>query len=76
MSRSYYQKAFKAVFTLLILSQSILIWSCFGSKLDVEPPLKYQFVNFSLCEKCEEKAKVVYELQNKKLCPRCTLEHL
>jgi len=39
--------------------------------------MKYNVThNFELCEKCEENSKVLYEMKNMKLCPRCILEHL
>jgi len=38
--------------------------------------VKYNFVNFEICEKCEENSKFFYEMEHMKFCPRCTVGHL
>jgi len=37
---------------------------------------KYTYTNTQPCEDCEEKSKIFYQMENTKLCPRCTLGYL
>jgi len=55
--------------TKLIFFILFLFLKVFGTKY-------HHSTIFGLCEKCEEKSKICYEMEKKKFCPRCTLGQL
>jgi len=58
----------KIPIVFLFVIPLLLMHPCFG--------MKYTYLIFQPCEKCEENSKIFYEMENMQLCARCSLGYL
>ena len=68
------QRNLKVLFFVVLWCQIFFIYPSYGTENFSR--LKCKFKKYQTCEKCDEDSKIFYEIENKKLCTRCTLGYL